>query len=293
MEPTKLESKIHSLEQEFNHAEVDGNPYPVHWALIKEIGSEFKQTRFPDKQTRERLWEQFQSVVKNVKHAQNKAYKKRSAFREGSERHLKMIQGLVLEAKPSSDLIESLVTFGLSDITKGTLNYLLGESDEELENLKYRSAAMKKAWSYFTDHKDEMLGRDKHEAYQMLRQTNDQLQDDWSRWKQHRQEIFDKRDQARKERQREWEEKQAKWYDNQVACIERLEGVENKLEATLYRRKNHLEELQDKHASAWSEDFRDRVSGWMEEELENISDICEKLEDVRTKLSEAKERLNS
>ena len=74
--------------------------------------------------------------------------------------------------------------------------------------------------------------------------------------------------------------------------IDRLEGEEDKLEAALSHRQEHLAKLLDDYRNAWSDGFRERVEGWIDEERQNIADSEAKLDGVRGKLSEARLRLD-
>ena len=53
-------------------------------------------------------------------------------------------------------------------------------------------------------------------------------------------------------------------------------------------RRSHLSELEDKRSSAWSDDFRDRVDGWISEEESRIADIESKMDQIRTWIAEAR-----
>lgn len=292
----KLDKKIDRLESQFTSFWSSQHDWKALWSLIKEISSDFKGIRYPSREERNVAWTRFQSLVENIKEAQAKESEARTARSlDQSASHLSQIQSLASSANVDGSLGEvilHLATGGASLITKIAFDTLLGESDEELRQLQERSGFMKQAWSYLSEYKAEMTGRDKAAAYALLEKAKARLDRDWANWKSRRQELIAERNQQREARQREWKEKRDEWRIRQKQFIERLEGAEEKLEGALFRRQEHLAKLIDQYQSAWSDSYRDRVEGWIDEERNNIADIEAKLDDVRSKLSEARIRLD-
>lgn len=122
-----------------------------------------------------------------------------------------------------------------------------------------------------------MLGRDKKEAFEALKQAQELLDAAWDRWKSARQDTWEARREA-------WEERVQRNITNLKERLERLYGV-------LAHKEAHLEELQEKRDSAWSDDFRERVEGWVDEEEENIRSISEKIENIETWLEEERSKI--
>jgi hypothetical protein len=289
MESEKLDEKIDQLASQFESPSSDRRDWKALWSTIKELSSDFKGVRYPTRDERNAAWSRFQSIVQNIKQAQAKEFEQRNARVEQSTAHLSQIQSLASSAGTDDAFVELILhvaTGGMTLIAKLALDALLGKSDEEFQRLQGRSEIMKRAWAYLSDHKTEMTGRDKATAYALLEKTKERLDNDWGRWKTHRQEIV-------AERNREREAKRQEWRVGQRQFIERLEGAEYKLEAAISRRQEHLSKLIGQYESAWSDGYRERVQGWIEEERSNIADIESKLEDVRAKLSEARLRLDS
>ena len=77
----------------------------------------------------------------------------------------------------------------------------------------------------------------------------------------------------------------------QKAFVSRLYESLGKLEGARDRRADHLRHLEEQYQSAWSDSFRDRVQGWMDEERGNIHEIEEKIRSVRDKIDEASRKL--
>lgn len=174
-----------------------------------------------------------------------------------------------------------------------TLEALLGKFDDQFQTLKQCQKNIDEAWAYFSSHKSEMTSTDKTTAYELLQKTKKQLDQHWQEWKERRHELIAQRNRERDERREEREAKRERWLQNQREFISRLEGAEFKLTGALARRQEHLDELISQRDSAWSDKFRERVEGWIDEERQNITEIEAKLDDVRTKLSDAKIRLGA
>ena len=270
------------------------------WATIKSIGADFKNTRYPNREQRHAAWNRFQSIVQKIKLDQDKEFGDRNSRRENSSRHLAKINTLAENAEPDSALgqalaegIAAIASHGLTLIVKAGLNALPGEFEEQQHRLRKRSEAMKVAWTYLSEHKEEMLGKDKAQAFATLKATKDRLDADWQEWKRGKNELFEERRKEREERHDAWVAKQAAWRSKQEEFIERLETAEAKLEGALSKQEQHLVDLYEKRRDAWSDSFRDRVEGWIDEARDQISQIEGKLSDVRAKLRDARDRLNS
>lgn len=185
-----------------------------------------------------------------------------------SSYHLSKLESLADSAGPVTGLYDIalfVATGGLSLITKMALEALLGKSDEEHERLRERSEIMKTAWKYLSDHKSEMIGRDKAKAYEFLKKTGSQLDSDWQRWKVQRNQIL----------------------------LRKLEEAECKLEEVLSHRQEHLDELISKYENARPGNYRDRVEEWIDKERDNVANIEAKLDNVRVKLSEIRAAFES
>lgn len=289
MEYENLDKKIDQLESQFNSPWSGKRDWKALWSTIKEISSDFRGVSYGTRDERNAARDRFQSIVQSIKESQATEFEQRNARVEQSAAHLSQIQYLANSAGADDALGELAVcvaTLGMSLVAKAAIDALLGKSDEEFQRLQRRSEIMKSAWAYLSDHKTEMTGRDKATVYTLLEKTKAHLEGDKERWKTHRKEMIAE---ARKEQR---EAKQQEWRAGQRQFIERLEGAEYKLETALSSRQEHLAKLIGQYESAWSDTYRERVEGWIDEERSNISAIESKLDDVRAKLSEARLRLD-
>ncbi len=296
MDSGQLDKMIDQLERQFASPWSAKRDWKALWAVIREISANFKETRYPTRDERDAAWARFQLTVNNIKEVQTSEYEERNAHREQSASHLARIRHFAEAAEPDNafgELLVHLATGGVSLIAKLAIEALLGKSDEEFQQLRARSEAMKSAWEYLSDHKTQMIGSDKAAAYSILEKTKGRLDTDWNHWKVRRQEIVADRNREHQARRDAREANQREWRARQTEFIKRLEGAEYKLEAALSHREEHLAKLIGQYESARSDEFRERVEGWMSEERANINSIETKLGDVRAKLSEARLRLDN
>lgn len=267
------------------------------WNDIKAVGAAFKETDFASRDEREQLWSRFQAAVDEVKAEQARQRQRREHMADGSSRHLDHIRSLVDAAAPDDGLWRIMLTLfsgGTNLLVEAALDSVFGKHDEVFAELHRRSALLREAGQYLSANKGEMLGADKAAAFNSIKSGRERLDEDWARWKSAIAEAKAARHQQYLERQARREERNSRqqaWRENQVSFIARLEGALEKLESARGRRREHLAELCEKRATAWSEGFRDRVDGWISEEESNIADIEDKIRDVANKLEEAKGRL--
>lgn len=277
MDWEELEGLISELRQTASPGMFFGQPdYEAAWALIKEIGGAFKRVRYPTKAEKDQAWQRFQGIVEQVKQGQRVERDQRSAV---SSTHLDRILWHAERARPVRGLIADMIDLGAGlagDIlTLGLLD--TSAFDEKKDELKALSAELREGWTYFTEHKTEMLGRDKAAAFERLKEVQEILDAEWEEWK--------------RAKSAHHEAKQSQWRAKQEAHIEDLEGRLQKAYGALERRERHLDKLHSDRANAWSDDFIDRVEGWIDEEEDRISDIKASIERLEGWLEEARGRL--
>lgn len=291
MTADKLRREIAGLQQALN-ASASGSrvDWKNVWADIKGIGASFKGAEFSSREERENAWSLFQNVVGQIKEQQARHREKQEQLASGSSRHLDHIRSLTDAASPDDGLADILITVftaGANLALKAGLDALLGHHDEMFAELHRRSAALREAGQYLSAHKAEMLGRDKAAAFESIKSQRERLDADWSAWKSAIQEAKQKRHEDYLERQA----KREAWRENQNAYVARLEGALERLDSARSRRREHLGDLREKRDSAWSDGYREKVEGWIDEEEQNIADIESKMRDVADKLEEAKSKL--
>ena len=256
------------------------------WAQVKVVGYSFKGVKFPTRDEHQQAWDKFQSLVDKIKYYQKEEQEKWNQKKSESTYYRDCIISQAKLAKPSysslTDVIMFLATGGVSAI----LDAIMGPFDEHKSELQRASEQLKKGWDLLNSYKNNMLGRDKHDAFLALNEAKENLDHEWYLYKQERQKAFDKFI-------REREAKQQAWRDRTEENIRKLEDRQERLNSVLSHKEDHLEKLRRDLDDAWSDDYRSRVSGWIAEEESNIEDIRNKLSNVENWLYEARSRLNS
>ena len=254
------------------------------WSQIKVVGNSFKGARFPNPEQHQKAWGEFQQLVDNVKNLQEEDQEnwERRKIRSGELRNKIINQAHT--AKPPSEMFEgilSMLTGGISSV----LSEIMGPFDDRKRDLQRCNEWLKEGWDTLNSNKDEMLGKDKQAAFSALNETKDRLDEAWAKYKQERDKAWEAHQHAKNEKQNAW---RARTMEN----IRNLEERKHKLQNVLSHKVSHLSELQSKYAEAWSDDYRDRISGWIDEETDSIRDIQNKLSEVESWIHEAEVKLN-
>lgn len=291
MDQSDLINKIDSLESDVDDAEPFKTKWSDIWNDVKKIGAGFKQTRFNNPAEREQAWGRFQTIIERIKEIQSDENDRRNRLREVSSDHKDKILSCASAADPPSGLGDALlsVIMPVIPLMKNTLNAVLPgpELDETRQNLQYCSQKLKDGWRLLSEYRDEMTGRDKKEAFDALKDSQESLNNAWAQWKEAKSKAHEARQQAWEARQ----ERRKQWGERVRANIEKLEDRLQKLTAVLSHKESHLDDLRDKRDSARSDDFRARVEEWIDQEEGAISDIRRKIDQVEDWLDEARAKL--
>jgi hypothetical protein len=255
------------------------------WQQIRVVGVRFKGTSFPTLDEHQQAWDHSQRLVSNIKKAQEEEHTQweEKKTKSGETKDAIIYQAeLAKPSGPMGDLIVSMATGGLSS----ALSALLGPFDERKDELMNCSDHLKQGWALLNDNKENMVGQDKKEAYQALYQAQEQLNQAWADYKRDRQHAYDD---FQAERQRKHDE----WVERLQANTDNLEDRKQTLFEKIARREEIIDNLQEKLDNAYSDDYRDNISGWIDEEEEKLSNLRNKLEDVENWIEENRNKLNS
>ena len=285
MDPSALDGLISQLDSHYRQAARRDRPWTEVWDEIKHIGASFKQVRYPTKEEKNAAWERFQGIVESVKETQAEERKQWERKAESSAQLRNQILRQGEYGRPPNAFESGIADMIMGPITALaelyvdviTLGQLRGEIDEKHEQLKHYSSELRKAWNLFNDNKDEMLGKDKHEVFQGLREIQEHLDAAWDEWK--------------KLKGHYHETQQTSFRERVHASIEKLESRLENLYSILSKRESHLSELEEKRDTAWNDDFRDRVEGWIDEEESRIRDIRDQIQQVEGWLDEQRAKL--
>ena len=294
MEWQELDKRIERFESGLPTSAGERPQFRSIWNEVKDIGTRFKETRYPAKEQRQAAWERFQKAVARLKGYQESYFATRDRRKQDSAHHKQEILAKAEAATPGGDggLLYALLPPLL--LVKMAVDMLPGPPvDEEKEELKRCAEQLKAGWALLSQYKGDMTGADKNEAFHALKKAANRLQKAWDRWKASRAE-------ARESKRQAWESRQAeratrrggfetRARENLRKNGERLE----KLTDALARKERHIEDLQDGARSAGSESYRARVEGWIAEEEDRISDIKSNIRQVEGWIEEDRRRLSN
>jgi hypothetical protein len=302
MEYDALQNLIDSLENEVNSTDPQRGYWKNLWALVNEVRSGFKGSRFPTAAEKQEAWERVNSLValaeqRSAKEKRERAHKERewNKRQDSSRRAADRIQGELTNTRPTTDLERMLATVILAPLylIENLLRSALGleQLDEVHEDLKNCSAHLKEAWRLFNDNKQDLLPGDKTETYKNLVSAQERLNAAWSRWKEAKNEFHENKRREYEARKAERDEKHRDFVRRVINNISKLEDKINKAEDALDRQRNHLSDLRDQYASAWSDSFKERCSDWIDQTKDKINDIEESIDRMREWLREEHNKL--
>ena len=190
-----------------------------------------------------------------------------------------------------------IATLAAAELTDGVsliLQVLLDAFADKEAELKLRNEELDKAWKFFNSEKNNLLPQDRNTAHQALNEAQARLNGAWGEYKQVRKKALDEHYGAKREKHEAWRsrtqenlkkneqrrEKLERALDHKRQNLENNQQRQEKLEDVLERKRQHLDELYVKRDDARSDSYSERVEGWIEEELESIQDIEEKLEKI-------------
>jgi len=244
------------------------------WGEIKALSQELKSARFNTKEERDEAWARFQDIVGDVKIIQETQKRKQHEREIVSESHKKWILHYVHRAHPVTGIISDLIDAGANVIGQFLPG---GETDQKKDELQSCSENLHRARQELSEKKGEMLGRDKHEVFEAIKEAQEALNAAWERWR-------EAKSAAHAARQSAWRER----------IMHRIANLEERL-STLYdklsKAESHLAELESKRASAWNDSFRDRVDGWIAEAQDRIDGLRGKVREVEGWLDEERGKL--
>ena len=216
------------------------------------------EARKNEREKKQREWEERQ----REREKKQKEWEERQQVREKKQReweervsrsksHLDTISSLARSADPSSevssafaDMILAIATGGVSII----LQNLLGEMDtikQRSQYLRTCSNKIKDARNYFNQHKNEMIGQDKAQAFSSISHVQERINSAWGDLTENRKRVSDSIQRAREEKEKERAAKQAAWEERQRVRAEKQREYEEKKKAWEERQKLKAEKQKE------------------------------------------------
>jgi NADH dehydrogenase/NADH:ubiquinone oxidoreductase subunit G len=161
----------------------------------------------------------------------------------------------------------------ISEIERARPCTLFGLDPPDVDEMKALGQVLRKAGKMLSDCKSEMLGEHKQECFERIQEIRKIHDAWWESLKQHRSKKSD---------------------DYQIRIrnnLERNYERHRKATAALESCRRHADELRDKIASAWNEDWKDKAYTWLSETEDKIRDIEQSIERIENWIREDEEKL--
>jgi len=284
----KLDKKIENLDSAINFASGLFNSFnPYKWKeifdLCEEIHQDFKTIRYPTKELRSIAWQKFFDL-------RDKAFQEKN----------KQIKGLSSTRKNEIyDMLQYTEYDWLGDLLIGKI-LSFGLLETKVEDMKWAGSKLKEAGAYFKSVKLEMTREDKAEVFLRISDIRSSHNLFWSRYKEISQVNYERvkieREKARQEKQRDWEDKQEKSrrIKNRIENnISKNKENLNKATKALEKIKDSRRNLRDKISESYSDNWKRKAEGWLDEMDDKINDIEASVERIRSWIAEDQNKLDN
>ena len=281
----------------------------------------FKAPRWTTKERRTAAWEKYASLRDIIKDREDSLYSK-----ERQERATLISQSLeitekicvVIDACHPKTSIEELASFvGRFDafckeagLTSHTPWNLIEKPEEIKYPLKARTATLNDVRNFVNHYKDNLTRDHKGQIFSTIDGLKEDLNKAWESHKeeqQKRQEEWEIKKKERDEKRAEWlknqqgflvmlekrlenqlayKEKQEKYLQSQKEYAERFENRVAQQTEYIGKLKEQIIDLEKKHETAWTENFREKVEEWMKEKEEKIEAITKDIEVLKDKVKD-------
>lgn len=312
MDYADLDKLIEDLHAAVSDSDPQKGYWKHFWNLVREVGEGFKGVRYPTRDNRESAWNRFQDLIGKARARSEEARKKVADSqgewerRENRSRQARdIVQSKAAGSHPSTPGERAFAELILAPVTmiQRVVENILGADDlDGLEEIRREligcNERLQQAWTRFNEYKRDLLPGDKIEAYRSLQTAREKLDEGWRRWREakasarhQRHQEWERRERNREARHTERDARHRAFVDRVGGNIAKLKDKLAKARAALEKQEAHLDDLRDQYASAWSDGFRDRCSGWMDEAEDRISSIKEHIERLEGWLREERDKL--
>ena len=281
----------------------------------------FKVSRWPNKERRTTAWEKYSSFRNLIKDKEDGIYAK-----EREDRSKLISQSLEITEKlcvvvdachPKNEITElaNLVSrfhqfLHDASMTDHAAWYLIDKPDDIKYSLKVRTATLNDVRNFINHYKDHLTREHKGQIFANIDSLKEDLNKAWENHKeeqQKRQEEWEIKKKERDEKRIEWlknqqhflvmlekrlenqiayKEKQEKYLQSQKEYAERFENRIKQQYDYIDKLKEQQVDLEKKHATAWTDSFREKVEEWMKEKNEKIEAIIKDIEVLKGKITD-------
>lgn len=300
---------------------LDKNDFQELRKIANQAFEYFKVPRWPGKERRTTSWEKYSSLRNLIKDKEDGIYAKeredRSKLISQSFEITEKLCVVVDACHPKTEVTElaNLVNrFHLflkdAGMTDHAAWYLIDKPDDIKYSLKVRTATLNDVRNFINHYKDHLTREHKGEIFANIDSLKEDLNKAWETHKeeQHkRQEEWEIKKKERDEKRIEWlknqqnflvmlekrlenqiayKEKQEKYLQGQKEYAERFENRVNQQHDYISKLKEQLVDLEKKHATAWTDSFREKVEEWMKEKNEKIESIVKDIVVLKGKVTD-------
>jgi uncharacterized phage infection (PIP) family protein YhgE len=267
-----------------------------------------QERRWPSKVARDEAWDRYTKLRGKLRKQQDDFYAQAQQKWNQRQQHSKQLRekilGMIEACTPESPierLLEEMGEFMLFVMTLGLsaiLSSLLGgDKNQKPENpLKQKTRALGDIRKYIKDNSERLTKEDKDAIYGRLNQVQDRLN---GAWEAHKQEVDRK--------QRAFCSKVEQNLANQIAFLDKLrhregsqrdwirklEGIRDNQRDFLGKLRDQLDDLREKRSdSSNSSNYRERVSGWINEKESKINEVESGIDGLNGKIRDAERQLD-
>ena len=298
---------------------------------LRKLGNQafeyFKVPRWPSKERRTIAWEKYASLRNIIKDKEDGIYTK-----EREERSKLISQSLEITEKlcvvvdachPKTEASELLALVNrfhqfLQDagLSGHAAWYLIDKPEDIKYSLKVRTATINDVRNFVNYYKDHLTREHKGEIFASIDALKEDLNKAWETHKeeqQKRQEEWEIKKKERDEKRIEWIKNQQnflimleKRYENQIAYkdkqekylqgqkeyAERFENRVKQQHEYIGKLNDQLVDLEKKHATAWTDSFREKVEEWMKEKNDKIEAVVKDIEVLKEKITDINKNID-
>lgn len=266
------------------------------FSLATEIKEDFKTVRYPTVAERQDAWELFFAIRDTLFQA------KRDQFEERSLSHRNKLIDKIERADYSEIANAIIITLTLGYVEEAIIEEMK-EKGKRLKEIKQETYSLKR----------EMTREHATDVFEKILEVREHHDEFWNHFKEYaaqKKRIKEEKHQAWLERKKEKEnrnertrqniaENEAKLEDaleQRDAIKERIRENRQKIEDAeehLEKMERQKDDLEDQISSAWSDSFRDRAEGWLEEKEEHIRSKEAYIERLESWIEQDKDKLQS
>ncbi len=282
----------------------------------------FKHTRWPSKERRTQAWEEFSALREKIKQEEDDFYlnlrEKKAEWTESSHQLSEIVVEAIEACHPDaahnilSELLVQLSTFlNTLGISGESVAFLSEKQEENAKNLlKPKSETLRDIKKFVTEIRDDLTRDDKTRIFAKLEAINIELNKAWDVYRenlQKKQEEWEERKKQNEFKRAEWLIKQADFLkvldeklEKRIADKGNLERILVNKQEFFGRQKSRLEnqreflkkitsdldDMSEKLETAWSDNFREKMTEKIEQKKQKIEEVNKDIAIVSSKSEE-------